>query len=151
MEVDADVDDAGEGTSTDIEPVLRTGPHVASGRFTCIICFQSCTSRRKKAAGMQEIGDVANFRARAELWTEYAHEYSSVFSKVDWSSKKLHVHRNCRSAFFKENVMSRQKKKQSQQSISMEDVQEDVGITVGRCLRGWWKNSRKMSKRMVEK
>ena len=52
MEVDVDLDDGAEDTSTDIKPVIRTGPDVSSGRFTCIVCFQSFTSRRKKAAGM---------------------------------------------------------------------------------------------------
>ena len=58
---------------------------------------------------MQEVKDVAKLKARAELWTEYEHEYSSIFAKVDWTSKSLHVHKNCRATFLRESVMSAEK------------------------------------------
>ena len=109
MEMDVDSCNAASAV-IEIEPVLRTAPTVASGRFTCIVCFQSCARNKRKSKDMQDVTDVEKFKSRAELWTNYEHDYSSVLSKVDWTSKSLNVHKNCRSAFFKEAVMSRQKK-----------------------------------------
>ena len=131
MEMDVDKDIGREGSSKDIEPVLRTAPTIASGRFTCIVCFESCTRKRKKAQDMQEVKDVAKLKARAELWTEYEHEYSSIFSKVNWTSKSLHVHKNCRTTFLKESVMSRQQKKTlTDNEIVIGDVSDNAEIGI---------------------
>ena len=80
---------------------------------------------------MQEVKDVAKLKASAELWTEYKHEYSSIFSKVNWTSKSLHMHNNCRTTFLKESVMSRQQKKTlTDNEIVIGDVSgnADIGI-----------------------
>ena len=72
---------------------------------------------------MQEISDRDKFKARAELWTAYDHKYSLVDSKVDWSLKALYVHKNCRTDFFKESLMSRQRLKCSNEA-QMDDDQQ---------------------------
>ena len=92
-----------------IEPILQTSPTVAAGRYTCIVCFQSCDRRKRKSQEMQQItkSKRTELKNRAELWTKYDHHYNLVLSKVDWGKENLYIHKNCRTSFFKEATMSR--------------------------------------------
>ena len=63
--------------------VLCTSPAVVKGRILCGICFTGCNSKNAKRAVFEEIKNVKSFKDQALLWSEYEHDYNSIFQKHD--------------------------------------------------------------------
>ena len=97
-----------------MEPVLRTCT-VAKGRI-CAVCFDSISAKKKRKSNFHEVKDNVMFMNTAKLWTEYEHEYASVFQKHDPSSmQKLHYHHKCQ-MFFDERHRLRQVRRETPNS-----------------------------------
>ena len=101
------------------EAVLCTPPAVV--RILCGICFTGCNSKNAKRAGFEEIKNVKSSKDRAFLWSDYDHDYNSIFQKHDWPCvKKMYGHKSCKGKFFKETYMTNQTRKSKEIEMDIE-------------------------------
>ena len=109
-----------------MEPALQT-LHVAKGRITCAVCFKSSSSKNIKRAGLHKITDIEKFKQTAASWQNYEHDYSTVYSKHDWTNVTiLYIHNNCRN-FNRDTYMMNQPLKVN--DVMMQDETEPADDT----------------------